>query len=354
MRPLTRLGRANLSSRPVTSTDSTSAVRWWLRVPVLALGFAALLLCVVLSLAIGARSVPVPTVVEALLGLGDGRDALVVTGLRWPRTVIGLVIGAALGLAGAVVQGITRNPLAAPTTLGINAGAGLAVVVAIFALRLTHPVQFVGFAFAGAAGAAAFTLALGRRAGDLDPVRLVLGGTVLQLLLVSWTSAVLLFSERTLDEARFWLAGSIAGRGLDALTPMLPTLILGAVVGLAIGPALNALALGDEAATALGMPVARIRFAGMAAVVLLAGSAVAVAGPISFIGLAAPHLVRLLVGGDHRLLIPGCLIAGPVLLLSADIAGRLVARPSEVEVGIITAFLGAPLLVVLARRGAGR
>ncbi|MGY2033571.1 FecCD family ABC transporter permease [Nocardia gipuzkoensis] len=153
-----------------------------------------------------------------------------------------------------------------------------------------------------------------------------------------------------LDEARFWLAGSIAERDLEVLLPILPTLLLGAVVGLAIVPALNTLALGDEAAQALGMPVARIRLAGMVAVVLLAGSAVAVAGPIAFIGLAAPHLVRLVVGTDHRLLIPGCLIAGPLLLLSADIVGRLIARPSEVEVGIVTAFLGAPLLAVLARR----
>ncbi|MEV6325826.1 iron ABC transporter permease [Nocardia sp. NPDC051787] len=334
----------------MTSTDTTRTASMWRHVPALCIGLAALLLCVVLSLALGARSVPVPTVVEALLGMGHDRDALVITGLRVPRTLIGLAVGAALGLAGAVVQGITRNPLAAPTTLGINAGAGLAVVTAIYALRLSHPVQYVGFAFAGAAAAAMFSLALGRRAGDLDPVRLVLGGTVLQLVLVSWTSAVLLFSERTLDEARFWLAGSIAGRDLDVLVPMLPTLAIGAVVGLAIGPALNTLALGDDSAQALGVPVARIRFAGMAAVVLLAGSAVAVAGPIAFIGLAAPHLVRLLIGGDHRLVIPGCLLAGPLLLLSADIVGRLIARPSEVEAGIVTAFLGAALLAVLARR----
>ncbi|WP_239003791.1 FecCD family ABC transporter permease [Nocardia panacis] len=318
------------------------------------LGVGALAVCVVLSIAVGARSVPVTTVVQALFGVGEGRDAMVVTGMRLPRTVVGLAVGAALGLAGAIVQGITRNPLAAPTTLGVNAGAGLAVVTAIYALHLTHPTQYLGFAFVGAAAAGAFTLALGRRSGDLDPVRLVLGGTVLQLVLVSWTSAVLLFSERTLDEARFWLAGSIAERDFGALTPMLPTLLIGAVIGVALGPALNALALGDDSAQALGVPVARIRFAGMVAVVLLAGSAVAVAGPISFIGLAAPHLVRLVVGGDHRLVIPGCLIAGPLLLLSADIVGRLLTRPSELEVGIVTAFLGAPLLVVLARHRQGR
>ncbi|UGT56243.1 FecCD family ABC transporter permease [Nocardia asteroides] len=320
------------------------------RAAVFALGLAALLLLVVLSLAFGSRSVPVGTVVEAVLGQDVGRDASVVTGMRWPRTLVGLAVGAALGLAGAITQGVSRNPLAAPTTLGINAGAALFVVTAIYALGLSQPAQYVWFAFAGAAVAAAFTLALGRRAGDLDPIRLVLGGTVVQLVLASWTSSVLLFSERTLDEARFWLVGSIAGRDLSVLVPLLPFLGLGALLGLAITGGLNALALGDEAAAALGVPVTRIRTIGMVAVVLLAGSAVAVAGPIAFIGLAAPHLVRLVAGSDHRILLPGCLLAGPLLLLGADIVGRIIMRPTEIEVGIITAFLGAPLLAVLATR----
>lgn len=321
-------------------------------IPLFLTGLAALALCTALSLALGARSVPLGTVADALLGNVHGREALVVTGLRLPRTVIGLAVGAALGVAGAVAQGITRNPLASPTTLGINAGAGFAVVVAIFALKLNSPVQYVWFAFAGAAAAALFAQALARRAGDIDPVRLALGGTVLQLVLLSWTSAVMLMNQRTLDEARFWLAGSLSGRTLDVLWPVLPTLLLGLVVALAVSPALNALALGDDSAQALGVPVARIRLAGGIAVVLLAGSAVAVAGPVAFIGLAAPHLVRPLLGGDHRLLVPGCLIAGPLLLLSADVLGRMVIRPSELEVGIVTAFLGAPLLALLARRAA--
>lgn len=319
-------------------------------IPLFLAGLGALVLCAALSLALGARSVPLPTVADALFGDAHGRDALVVTGLRLPRTVIGLAVGAALGVAGAVAQAITRNPLASPTTLGINAGAGFAVVVAIYALKLDSPAEYVWFAFAGAAGAAVFAQALSRRAGDIDPVRLALGGTVLQLVLLSWTSAVMLLNQRTLDEARFWLAGSLAGRDLDVLWPVLPTLVLGLLVSLALSSALNALALGDDSAQSLGVPVARIRLAGGIAVVLLAGSAVAVAGPVAFIGLAAPHLVRPLLGGDHRLLIPGCLIAGPLLLLSADVVGRLVIRPSELEVGIVTAFLGAPLLALLARK----
>ncbi|MFC9897765.1 FecCD family ABC transporter permease [Nocardia sp. NPDC127579] len=334
-----------LDHRVLHSRTGTARRALLLTCGLAALGFVALL-----SLGLGSRSVPPGTVLQALLGTVHDRDALVITEMRLPRTVVGLVVGAALGLAGALLQGVTRNPLTSPTTLGINAGAGFAVVTAIYTLHLTQPIHYVWFAFAGATAAALFAQALARGAGDLDPVRLALGGTVLQLVLVSWTSALMLFSERTLDEARFWLAGSLAGRDLAVLTPVLPMLGIGASAGLLIMPALNTLALGDDAAHALGVPVARIRVTALVAVVLLAGSAVAVAGPISFIGLAAPHLVRLTVGTDHRWVLPGCLIAGPLLLLAADLAGRLLARPGEIEVGIITAFVGAPLLAVLARR----
>lgn len=323
-------------------------------VPVFLAGVAALLGCVALSLALGTRPVSLAAVADALFGDGAGRDALVVTGLRVPRTVIGLVVGAALGVAGAVAQGVTRNPLASPATLGINAGAGFAVVIAIYALHLERPGQYLWFAFAGGAGAALFAQALARRAGELDPVRLALGGNVLHLVLLSWTAALMLASQRTLDEARFWLAGSLAERPLDVLWPVVPTVALGLLLAFAVTPALNALALGDDAAQSLGMPVGRVRAAGGIAVVLLAGSAVAVAGPVAFIGLAAPHLVRPVLGPDHRLLVPGSLVAGPLLLLAADVLGRLVVRPAELEVGIVSAFLGAPLLAILARKAVVR
>ncbi|KDN81118.1 FecCD family ABC transporter permease [Kitasatospora cheerisanensis] len=320
----------------------------------LAVGLGVLVLCAALSLALGSRSIPLSTVIDALSGTVRGGDADVVVGLRVPRTVIGLTVGAALGVAGAVAQGVTRNPLASPTTLGVNAGASFAVVTAIFALGLSRPLEFVWFAVAGAAGAALLAYGMARRSGDLDPVRLALGGTVLSAVLASWTSALMLMNRRTLDEARFWLAGSISGRSLDALYQVLPLILIGVLLALLVSPALNALALGDETAQALGVPVARIRVVGGLAVVLLAAGSVAVAGPVAFVGLAAPHLVRPLLGNDHRLLVPGCLIAGPVLLLTADVLGRLVLRPSEIEVGIVTAFLGAPLLAVLARKVASR
>ncbi|WP_280671840.1 MULTISPECIES: FecCD family ABC transporter permease [unclassified Kitasatospora] len=318
----------------------------------LAAGLCLLTLCLLLSLALGSRPLPLSTVLDALTGSAHGRDAEVVTGLRLPRTVIGLAVGAALAVAGTVAQGVTRNPLASPTTLGINAGAGFAVVTAIYALHLTRPVEYVWFAIAGAAGAALAAQAMARRGGELDPTRLALGGTVLAAVLTSWTSALMLASRRTLDEARFWLAGSLNGRGFEVLAPILPLIVLGLVLAFALAPSLNALALGDETAAALGVPVTRIRVAGGLAVILLAAGAVAVAGPVAFVGLAAPHLVRLLLGNDHRWLLPGALIGGPILLLAADVLGRVVVRPSELEVGIVTAFLGAPLLAVLARKAA--
>jgi len=321
-------------------------------VAVFTAGLAALAVCVLLSLALGTRAVDPGTVLGALGGTDHSRDALAVTGIRVPRTIIGLVVGAALGLAGAVAQGVTRNPLASPTTLGVNAGAALAVVTAIYVLHLTRPAEFLPFAFGGAALAALAVFALARGGGDLDPVRLALSGTVLASVLTGWTSALMLANERTLDEARFWLVGSLAGRSLDMLGPVAIPLAVGALLAFAVAPALNALGLGDESAAALGVPVTRTRLLGGASVVLLAASAVAVAGPIAFIGLAAPHLVRPFTGPDHRLVLPACLLAGPVLLLSADILGRMLLRPTEIEVGIVTAFLGAPLLAILARKAA--
>lgn len=315
-------------------------------------GLVALVVCCALSLALGARSIPLSTVLRALAGADHGPDADVVTGLRVPRTEIGVVVGGALGVAGAVAQGVTRNALASATTLGVNAGAGFAVVTAIFVLHLVRPVEFVWFALVGAAGAAVLVHALARRPGDVDPVRLVLAGTVLTAVLASWTTALMLASQRTLDEARFWLAGSIGGRDVAVLVRVLPFVVVGLVLAALVAPALNALALGDEAAQALGVPVARVRGLGGASVVLLAAASVAVAGPVPFIGLAAPHLVRPVLGTDHRRLLPACFVVGATLLVAADVLGRLVARPSELETGMVTAFLGAPLLAVLARRTA--
>lgn len=316
--------------------------------PVLVAGVAAVVVLAACSVAFGSRSIPLPEAARALVGMDRSSDAIVITQMRVPRTVLGIVVGAALGLAGAVMQGLTRNALAEPGILGINYGASFAVVSAIYLLNLAAPSQYVPFAFAGAAVAAALVWVLGR--GGAGPLRFILGGAVLAALLESWTSAVLMADQRTLDIARFWLAGSLVNRGLSILAWTGPLLAIGAIIAFSLAPALNALALGEETAQALGVNVARVRLTGTVAVVLLSGGAVAVAGPIVFVGLVVPHLVRLLAGPDHRWLLPGCLIVGPVLLLAADILGRLLLPPTEIEVGIVTAFVGAPILAVLARR----
>jgi len=275
--------------------------------------------------------------------------------LRLPRTVVGLVVGAALGLAGAVMQGLTRNPLADPGLLGVNAGAATAVVLAISVLGVTSPAGYVWFALLGAAAAAVVVYgvaATGREGAT--PVKLTLAGAAVGAMLLSVTTAVLVVDTSTFDQFRFWQVGSLSGRDLPVVLAVLPVLALGAVLALVLGPLLDALSLGEDVARGLGQRTGLVRLLGAVAVVLLCGGATAVAGPISFVGLAVPHLVRALTGPSHRWLLPLSALVAPVLLLLADVLGRVVARPGELQVGIVTAFLGAPVLVavVRSRRGA--
>lgn len=307
-------------------------------------------LAVAASLFLGARLLSPIEVVRALTA-GDATTAtLVVADLRLPRTLLGLLAGAGLAVAGAVMQGITRNPIASPSVLGINAGASFAVVAAVYLFGVTGAVGYAGFALLGAAVAAVVAYALATAGAASSPTRLALAGAVIATMLSAWTTTVLVLSGRTLEEARHWLAGSLVSRGTDVLAVSAPLIGLGLVLALALSRSLDALALGDEQAASLGVHPTRIRLWGALAVVLLAGASVAAAGPIAFVGLAVPHAVRLVTGGDHARLLPACALAGPVLLLGADVLGRLVARPAELEVGIVTAVIGAPVLIALARR----
>ena len=310
-----------------------------------------MLLCAAASLAIGSRGVPLAEVVGALTG-NDGSDAhAIVRELRVPRTELGLLVGAALGGAGVLMQGVTRNPLADPGILGINAGAAFAVVLAISLLGVSSVSAFAGFALAGAGAASALLLVLGSTGrGGPTPLRLALAGAVLATLLVSLTSAVLVLDAQTLDEFRFWIVGSIAGRDASVAPSVLPFIALGLGIGMASGRWLNALALGDDVARALGQRVGLARGAASAGFALLAGGAVAAAGPIAFVGLAVPHAARALVGADYRWLVPYSIVLGAALLLACDVLGRVVARPAELEVGIVTGLLGAPAFIWLARR----
>lgn len=282
----------------------------------------------------------------------DGSDAhAIVRELRVPRTELGLLVGAALGAAGALMQGVTRNPLAEPGILGINAGAAFAVVLAISVIGVSSVSAYAAFALLGASVSALLVFLLGGSGrGGPTPIRLALAGAVLAWLLVSLTGAVLVFDARTLDEFRFWIVGSIAGRDAGVAAAVLPFVAAGLAIALGAGRWLNALALGDEVARSLGQHVGRARVTASVGFVLLAGGAVAAAGPVAFVGLVVPHLARGIVGPDYRWIVPYSIVLGAVLLLAADVLGRVVARPAELEVGIVTALLGAPFFIWLVRR----
>ncbi|MEV7870024.1 iron ABC transporter permease [Streptomyces sp. NPDC088124] len=318
-----------------------------------AAGVAAVLLAVLLSLAVGARAVPPSTVVDALLGAGRGDDAEVIRQLRVPRTLIGLMVGAALALAGTALQGITRNPIADPGILGISQGASVGVVLAI-ALAGVHTLAgYVWFAFAGAgvASVAVYAIASSGR-GGATPVKLALGGAAINALLVSVTMGVLTTSAATLDEFRFWQVGALAGRDAEVAGQVWPFLLVGTVLVVAVARGLDALALGEDVAKGLGQNVAAVRILGGVGATVLTGVGVAAAGPIAFIGLAVPHIARALVGTDHRWVLPMAALIGPVMLLVSDVIGRIVFPPGEVPAGVMTALIGVPFLVTLVRRKA--
>lgn len=304
-----------------------------------------------MSVRVGSVAIDTSTVLDAFFGFDGSDEHIIVRSLRVPRALIGLGVGAALAVAGVVMQGMTRNPLGAPEILGINAGAAFAVVTAIHGLGFVSPSGYVWFAFSGALGAAVLVYALGSAGrGGPTPVKLALSGAVLTALLGSWTTALLVLDQRTLDEARFWLAGSLAGRDLSVFATVAPFLIVGLVLSFGLGRQLNALSLGDDVSRALGQRTGMVRVLCILAIVLLAGAAVAAAGPIAFVGLATPHIVRAFVGADYRWILGYSVVLGPVLLLAADIVGRVVVRPAEMQVGIVSAFCGAPVLIYLVRQ----
>ncbi|WP_308250805.1 FecCD family ABC transporter permease [Nonomuraea rhizosphaerae] len=317
----------------------------------LVLAFGALVLVAMASVALGARSVPLSTVIDALTAPGASGDHTVVRELRVPRTLLGIGVGAALGLAGALMQSLTRNPLADPGLLGINEGAALGVTLALGLFGLSNPAVYVWFAFGGAAIASAVVYALGAsgRSGA-GPVRLALAGIAVGMVFTAVSSAILRIDSQTFDRMRFWLTGSLAGQTADVLVRLAPFMAVGLVLGLTLGRPLNMLALGDDAGKSLGVAVTRTRVLTAVSITLLCGSATAAAGPLWFVGLAVPHAVRAVVGQDQRWVLPYTMLTAPVLLLAADVAGRLIARPGEVQVGIMCAVIGAPIFIVMARR----
>jgi len=309
----------------------------------------ALLVAVVASLALGAGEVGPGRALAVLVGGGDDDARFAVLGLRVPRTLVAAGVGLALGVAGAVLQAASRNPLAEPGLLGVSAGASFAVV-AVTAAGASTATLGPAAAVAGAAGGCLLALGAARLRGTGDdPVRLVLAGAALSSLLGAATSVLLLLDQDTADQIRFWTIGSVAGRGLDTLAQVGPVLAVGLLVALAVARPLSALALGDDAARSLGHRPARARALAVAAVALLVGGAVAAAGPIAFVGLVVPFLARALVGPDLRRVLPVCLLVGPAVVLAADVVSRLLVRPYEMPLGIVTALVGAPVLVAVVR-----
>jgi iron complex transport system permease protein len=313
------------------------------------LGAAGLLVLVAaLSIAVGAKQLSLPEVVQGLTEPGSASYS-VVREMRLPRTVLGLLAGAALGLAGGVMQALTRNPLADPGLLGINGGAAAAVVTAISSFGVSGYTGYIGFAFAGAAAVSVAVYAVGGGRGA-TPARLALAGTALNAALISYVNAVQLLDTASLDRMRFWTVGSLARAQDDINLKALPFVAAGVLVALALARPLNALALGDDAARALGSRPELTRGAAILAVTLLCGAATAACGPIVFVGLMVPHMVRSLTGPDLRWMLPYCALLAPVLMLGADVLGRLLGRPGELQVGIVTVVLGGPFFLYFVRR----
>ena len=313
-----------------------------------------LLLLLALSLMLGAKSIAIHDVYLALTTRCGGADCIIVREARLPRTLAGLMAGCALGLAGALMQSLTRNPLADPGILGVNAGAGFAVVLGIALFGADSPADWLGFAFGGALLASllvALTGALG--GGRVNPVRLTLAGVALGAVLEGLTSGLSLLNPDIYDHLRFWHSGSLDIRSFAVLRVTYPAVAVGVLVALLLSRSLNSLSMGSDLATALGTRVARTQILGLLAIALLSGAATAAVGPIAFVGLMTPHLARWLWGNDHRWMLPGTLLITPCLLLAADILGRLMV-PGELRVAVVTALLGAPMLIVLVRRKLGR
>jgi iron complex transport system permease protein len=305
-----------------------------------------------LSIAVGARSIGLGTVWQALTDSSmPGDDAIIVRELRVPRTVLGVLVGLALGISGALMQGHTRNPLGDPGLLGVTAGAAFAVVLAISLLGITTPSGYVWFAFAGALMGSVAVFAIGGAGrGGATPVSLALAGAALTALLFALVQALTIREQTTLDAFRFWIVGALAGRDLSIAAQVAPFVVAGLALAVVNAPALNTLSLGEDVARGLGQRIWLARGTGLAAVTLLTGAATAACGPIAFVGLVVPHVARAITGPDHRWLVPYSGLLGAASLLLADVLGRIVARPGELQVGIVLAVVGTPFFIALVRR----
>jgi iron complex transport system permease protein len=313
-------------------------------------GCLVLLACLVVSVSYGVADISWQTVYESLIFFDNSREHLIIRTIRLPRSLLAIIVGASISTAGAIMQGITRNPLADPGILGINAGAAFAVVMAIFLFGASSPSSYMWYAFAGAGITAVtvyFLAALGR--SGITPLNLTIAGAAIAAFLASLTTAMLIVSQQTLEEIRFWLVGSLAGANKSLILQILPYVCLGMILTLIISQQITILSLGEDVARGLGQQTVWVKIVAAVCVLLLNGSAVAVAGSIGFIGLVVPHLVRFWVGVDYRWILPYSAVFGAILLLISDVVARSIAQPQEIPVGIMTALVGAPFFIYLAK-----
>lgn len=317
----------------------------------LAVLLGVLILVLLASVAIGARPLTFAEIFHALFSADGTQPDLIVSTLRGPRTILGLVVGVALGVAGALIQGHTRNPLADAGLLGLNAGAAFFVVLSMYLLGFHSPSQYLWFAFAGSFVASIVVFGLSSIGnGGASPLSLALAGAAVAFFLQAMTNAVIILDRASLDAYRFWVVGSVAGRGYDVFWQVLPFLVAGLVIALVSTPSLNVLSLGEDVARSLGTNIAASRTLGIIAITLLTGAATAACGPIAFIGLVVPHVARAITGPDYRWLIPYAGLLGGIMLVIADVIGRVVVRPGELQAGIVLAVFGAPFFIALVRR----
>lgn len=317
----------------------------------LVVALVVLALAVVLSVAVGSKPLPIGEVLHGLLTPSGSDSDYIVRDYRVPRTLLAITVGVALGVAGALIQALTRNPLADPGILGVNAGAAFFVALATALLGVTSITGYLWFAFGGALVVTVAVYLIGSAGkGPADPIRLTLAGVALGAVLQGIITGLTLLKPTAFDQMRNWNAGSVVGRGADVLLPVLPFLVIGLVLAILMAGPLNAVALGEDLAASLGTDILRTRVIVIIAVTLLAGGATALAGPIGFVGLMVPHVARWITGPDQRWILAYTVVMAPILMLLADTLGRVVLGGGELPVGIVTAFVGAPVLIVLIRR----
>lgn len=316
--------------------------------------FAIILLLLLMGFSIvyGYTNTTWKMAIDAFTAFNGSNEHIIIQSVRLPRALIAAAVGASLAIAGVLLQTLTNNPLAAPEIFGINAGAGFAVVIAVSLFSLSNLQFFTWVSFLGAAVSFIFVYIIGSIGREgLTPMKLTLAGAAMSAMFSSMTQGFLVINETALEQVLFWLAGSVSGRKLETLLAVLPYLAAGWIFAMAIAGKMNVLSMGEDVAKGLGLKTGMLKLAAGIIVVLLSGGAVAVAGPIGFLGIVIPHLTRAVVGIDHRWVIPFSALFGGMLLLMADIASRYIIMPQEVPVGVMTAIIGTPFFVYIARRG---